>query len=366
MRFISSLLTTVALLLLSLPAAAQTPEFSDLDKSPMDAAHYPFRSRYLNYLDDDSPDRNRRIKVLYSRPRKNGRELFGGIIPWGTDWRLGANEATEVTFYQNVQIGGTMVPAGTYTMFAQVYPDHWIIKISTERFIGGSQDRDMSQDIAAVSVPTKMVRDAREYFTVGYQKVDDAHVDMLFEWGNTRATLPISFNAVVLEQENVSPLDLVQYPPMSRLRNFVKEEDLEANEPKVRVVYGRPQLKGRKVFGELLPYGKLWRLGANETTEVTFFDDVTIGGKPVKAGRYGLFATPKNGEWEFVLHSSTQSWGSANYDEADTVLKMTAGTEKTPETLEALSMTFVEAGDDTVHLVIGWEDTMARLPIVLR
>lgn len=341
---------------------AQAVEFGGMDASPMDAAHYPRRAAFQNYLSDDDPDRTQMIKVLYCRPQKKDRHIFGGLVAYGQDWRLGANEATEVSFYQPVEIGNTYIPAGTYTMFAQVYPDQWIVKISTERFIGGSANRDISQDVVAVAVPTTTVGEVREYFTIGFQKVDDNNVNMVFGWDQTEASLPISLNPTMMAGEDASPMDLVQYPNMSRLRNFVEEAELEANEPQVRVVYSRPQMKGRTIFGDLLKYGEMWRVGANETTEITFFKDVEINGTQIDAGRYGLFAKVNKDNWEFMIHTNPQSWGPPNHDPSANVLVYTAKTEKTPETLEALSMTFVESGD-SVHLVIGWENTMARIPI---
>jgi len=346
-------------------AQAQEVKFADLDKSPMDAAHYPEGAAYQNYLAADDADRTELIKVLYCRPGKNDRAIFGALVPWGQDWRLGANEATEVTFFQDVEIGHTLVPAGSYTLFAQVYPEQWIIKISTERFIGGSENRDVSKDIAAVTVPTTPLGTARESFVIGFQKVDDGLVNMLFEWDHTRATLPINLNPPSLAGDDVSPLDLVQYPPMSRLRNYVEAADLAANEPQVRVVYSRPQMKGRKIFGDLLKYSELWRVGANETTELTFFQDVNIGGTVVPAGRYGLFATVNKDNWEFIIHKNVQSWGPANHDDEDNIVTVVAKTEKTPSTLEALSMTFVDKGNNKIDLVVGWENTMARLPITV-
>ena len=345
---------------------AQDVEFGDMDKSPMDAAHYPRRAAFQNYLPDDDSDRTQKIKVLYCRPNKKDRDIFGALEPWGQDWRLGANEATEVTFFQSVEIGNTFVGAGTYTMFAQLYPNEWIIKLSTERFIGGAAKRDISQDIVAVSVPTTTVSNARESFVIGFQKVDDSNVDMIFEWDKTRAALPINLNPPSLAGDDTSPMDLVQYPNMSRLRNFVDEAELEANEPQVRVVYSRPQMKERKIFGELLTFGEVWRVGANETTELTFFKDVTIGGTDIEAGRYGLFATVNEDSWDFVIHSAVQSWGPANHDEEDNVATLSAKTEKTPTTLEALSMTFVEKDNGTIELVIGWENTMTRIPITVK
>ncbi|TXF87589.1 DUF2911 domain-containing protein [Neolewinella aurantiaca] len=349
-----------------LSLSAQEVKFGGLDKSPLDAAHYPASSAYANYLDADDPDRDQKIKVLYSRPLKKDRTLFGELVPFGKDWRLGANEASEITFFQPVEIGMVRVAPGSYTMFAEPHSaTKWTFKLSTERFIGGTNNRDVSKDIVHVEIPVVQVPNSRESFSIGFQEIDDNTVHMLMEWGNTRAMLPINMNPPSFSGDDASPMDLVQYPEMSRLRNLVKPEELEANEPQVRVVYSRPQMKGRKIFGELLKYGSTWRVGANQTTEVTFFNDVMVGGKELKAGRYGLFADVNEGEWEFIIHKAVQSWGNANFNEDDVVVKVKAKTEKTPETLEALSMTFVEKDNKNIDLVVGWENTMARLPIVL-
>ena len=346
---------------------AQELKFPKLDPSPMDMAHYPRRAAFQNYLDADDPDRTQKIKVLYCRPNKKGRDVFGGLEPFGKDWRLGANEATEVTFFQPVEIAGTTVPGGTYTMSAKLQADHWIINISTERFIGGAENRDTKKDIVNARVELTKMPEVREEFTIGFQKVDEGNVNMLFEWDKTRATLPINLNAASLANgPDKSPMDLVQYPNMSRLRNYVKPEELEANEPQVRVVYSRPQMKGRKVFGELLKYGEMWRVGANETTLVTFYNDVTIGGKKVRRGTYGLFAKVNENNWEFIIHKNTQSWGNAQHDEKDNVVTVVANVEKTPAPVEALSILLVENGTDKLDLIVGWENSMAKLPIMLK
>ncbi len=345
---------------------AQTVEFGGMDKSPMDAAHYPRRAAFKNYLSADDPDTRQIIKVLYSRPNKNDRDVFGTLEPFGQDWRLGANEATEVTFFQAVEIGNTTIPAGTYTMFAQLYPEQWIIKISEERFLAGAGNRDVSKDLVAVPVTTHSTGNAREAFTIGFQKVDDNQVNMIFEWDKTRASLPINLNPPSMAGSDASPMDLIQFPARSRMLNFVEEADKEANQPQVRVVYSRPQMKGRKIFGDLIPTdGSMWRLGANETTLVTLFMDAKVGDTDVKAGTYGLFARVMDNEWEYVLHKSTQSWGNANFDEKDIVATYKTKTEKTPTTLEGLSATMMDV-DGTIHLVFGWENTMARLPIMMK
>ena len=345
---------------------AQSIEFPSLDKSPMDAAHYPRRAAFANYLDADDADRNQKIKVLYSRPQKNGRVIFGDLVPYNAEWRLGANEATEVTFYQPVEIGGVRVSPGTYTMFADVYPGFWNIKLSKERFIAGNNNRKKDMDILAAPARVTTVPSTQEAFTLGFKKIDDYNVHMVFQWDNTRAALPINFTPVELAPDDASPMDMAVFPANSRLRNFVKPEEFDASAQKIRVVYSRPQKKGRDVFGGMKKTGDMWRAGANETTQVTFFDDVMIGGKTVKAGTYGLFIKLNEGSWDFILHSNAQSWGFQNHDEKNNVATVSAKTEKTPSTVEAMAIVLQDAGDNKVNMVVAWDDMMAKMPITLK
>ncbi len=348
--------------LVSDPVMAQDLEFPELDKSSLDMAHYPPQAAFNNYLDEKQ---DLKVKVLYSRPKKNDRAIFGGLVPYGQVWRLGANEGTEVTFYSGVEIGGVSLRPGTYTVRAQVNPNHWNVIFSEERHVAGAANMDPTKEVVHATAKVSHVAKGNESFTIGFQKVDEDHCNLLMAWDHTVATLPISFNPVTMRGDDASPLDLVQYPSGSRFQNFLKEEEKAANVPKVRVVYSRPQKKGRKIFGELVKYGETWRLGANETTEITFFEDVVIGGKDVKKGTYGLFAKVDKDTWEYVVHKNLPSWGSANHDESSNVASITVPVETAPKTLEALSMTFHKAGDDEVHLVTAWDQVMTKLPIML-
>lgn len=344
---------------------AQEIKFPKLDPSPMDAVHYPRQAAYRNYLEGDDRQMAEKIKVLYCRPLKKDREIFGKLVPYGQDWRLGANEATEVTFYQDVEIGGTFVSRGTYTMFAEVYPDQWIMKISTERNIGGAQNRDVTKDIAMVAVPVSYVPESRESFTVGFQKIDDNACNMVFSWDRTMVKMPVSFNPVYMAGDDKSPMDLAQYPNMSRLRNFVKPEELDANKPQVRVTYGRPQMKGRVIFGDLLKYGEMWRLGANETTEITFYEKVKVGDTEIKPGKYGIMARVHKDKWEFIIHTDIPSWGHFGHDDATNVATISVPVEKSPAKVEALSILFDKKDEKNVHMIVAWDQVMARLPIQL-
>ncbi len=133
--------------------------------------------------------------------------------------------------------------------------------------------------------------------------------------------------------------------------------------PKMRVLYSRPQKKDRDIFGALLPYGQMWRVGANEATEIAFFTDAKVNGTTIAAGRYTIYAVPNEKEWEIYFSSDTDTWGHYAFDpSASTVAKITVPTAKTPSTVEALAIIF-EKADNGAHMIIGWDDTMVRVPI---
>ena len=220
-----------------LTAQQDTVKWPSLDVSPMDRATYPRTAAFGNYLDEDDPNKQPKIKVYYSRPYKKDRVIFGDLVKYGEDWRLGANEGTEVTFHQNVELEGVVIPRGRYRLYAEVNQDKWDIVVSTHTNTAGMRDIDKTKELGRFKAMTSKTDNLREQFTIGFQKIDEGNVNMLFEWDNVRATLPINLNAASLAGKDASPMDMVFYPPRSRFLNFVKPEELAANQPKIRVVY---------------------------------------------------------------------------------------------------------------------------------
>lgn len=343
--------------------AQKESKWPTLDKSPMQFSYYPDQVAYRNYLQGDDRTMKPKIKVSYSSPAKNDREIFGALLPYGQEWRVGANEATEVTFYQDVEIGGGLITAGIYTLFADLNEDNWILNFSTQRHIWGSENRDKSKTIASIKVTVQPTKETREHLAIGFREIDNQTAHMVIEWEDTQVNLPIQFNVVSFPAVDASPADMVHYPDKSRYSNYLKPEELEGSEPQVKVSYARPQMKGRKIFGELLPYGEVWRVGANESTEISFYQDVMIGDADVRAGRYNLYATVNATEWTFILNTDIPAWGAANRDESKDVASITVPVSSDTESLEALSMIFNKVDADHVELVVGWDTTRAALPI---
>ena len=164
-----------------------------------------------------------------------------------------------------------------------------------------------------------------------------------------------------LPEVDKSPMDVSYYPnnyPILKIQN-------RATEPlAVRILYSRPQRQGRKVFGELVEYGKVWRLGANEATEIEFYKDVKIGGKKVSKGRYTLYAIASENVWTMILNKDTDTWGAFKYDSKKDVLRTDVVAQKTDEVVESMSM-FFEKSASGISLIIAWEQVKVALPITL-
>ncbi|WP_111309887.1 DUF2911 domain-containing protein [Confluentibacter sediminis] len=126
--------------------------------------------------------------------------------------------------------------------------------------------------------------------------------------------------------------------------------------PMIKVFYSRPQLKGREL-DKLAPNGKVWRTGANEATEVHFFQDMNFGGKTVKAGTYSLFTIPGEKEWTIILNSDLDVWGAFSYKENKDVLRVTAPVSS-GDSIEAFAITF-----DNNNMYLGWGTTRVAIPV---
>lgn len=133
----------------------------------------------------------------------------------------------------------------------------------------------------------------------------------------------------------------------------------------VKITYSRPHKRGRTVFGELVPYGKIWRTGANEATELTTTGDIKLAGQEVPAGTYALFAIPEKDKWTIVLNSELGQWGAYRYDEEKDVLRFEVPTKELPVTYEPFTIEFEQTAND-VALKMMWDNTGVEIPVSFR
>lgn len=181
--------------------------------------------------------------------------------------------------------------------------------------------------------------------------------------GNAQTSAsPISM-AIKMPEVDKSPMDMAYYPanyPVLKIQG-------KATEPLVaRVIYSRPLKNDRVVFGELVEWNKIWRLGANEATEVEFYRDVKIGGKKIAKGKYTLFAIPEQEQWTIILNKDTDTWGAFKYDEKKDVARITLPVQQIPVPVNAFSIMFEKSGADTIVMDVAWDNYMVALPIGLK
>lgn len=172
----------------------------------------------------------------------------------------------------------------------------------------------------------------------------------------------LSFLSVNAQQKptdlDKSPLDVSYYPanyPILKMRGQATAE------PVARVLYSRPQLKGRSIFGDEIKYNELWRLGANEATELELFKNAVIGGKKVSKGKYSLFCIPNENSWTIIINKDIFTWGSFTYSSDKDVVRVDVPVQKNSEKVEALTM-FFENGNGA-SLAILWSDVKVSLPM---
>lgn len=158
-----------------------------------------------------------------------------------------------------------------------------------------------------------------------------------------------------------SPLDMCYYPV--RYPNL-KVQDKITEPLTARVIYSRPKKEGRAVFGGLVEYGKLWRLGANEATEIEFYRPVMVSGKKIARGRYTLYAIVNEKSWTFIINKETDIWGSFKYNPAKDIVRVDSPIQTISEPAESLVMTF-EKDNSTINLIVAWENIKVALPISL-
>ena len=131
----------------------------------------------------------------------------------------------------------------------------------------------------------------------------------------------------------------------------------------IELSYSRPAMKGRKVFGDLVPFGNVWRTGANSATLVTFSDEVTIGGKKVPAGKYGLLSIPNKDSWTLIISKQLDVTSPAAYKAESDVVRVDVNTMKLEEKTESFTIQFANVKPTSCELHIMWENTAVSLPI---
>ncbi len=166
-----------------------------------------------------------------------------------------------------------------------------------------------------------------------------------------------SYGQLQVTEPDKSPMDMSYSPqgyPILKFQNKNMDGKLNA-----RVIYSRPQVKGRDIFGGEVKYNELWRLGANECTEIDLYKNAVIAGKKVPKGRYSLYCIPTENKWTIIINKDTDSWGGFSYNEMMDVVRTEVPVVKNDGPVEYLTMYF----DNANNLVVMWADIKVSLPV---
>jgi len=177
----------------------------------------------------------------------------------------------------------------------------------------------------------------------------------LFRSGLTLAA-GLVFATGLFAQTPPPKLEFPQASPPATLKQRVGLTDIE-------ISYSRPGVKGRVIYGGLVPFNEVWRTGANTATKITFSTDVKLNGTAVPAGTYELFTIPGQNEWTVIIHKNMSQWGAYAYDEKNDVARVKAKPFPLPLPLENLTIGFNRITGDSALLEIAWEKTLVPVKV---
>ncbi len=137
----------------------------------------------------------------------------------------------------------------------------------------------------------------------------------------------------------------------------------EFSTSKMEIVYSRPSMRGRTVFGDLVPYNVVWRTGANAATKITFGEEVEIGGVTIKPGTYSFYTVPGTSEWEVIINKNTGAWGTMGYDTKDDVVRLKVKPFTLQNTVETFTINVGNITFSTCTIDLAWERTGISVPV---
>ncbi len=168
------------------------------------------------------------------------------------------------------------------------------------------------------------------------------------------STKSFTLGLAVLLSTSIFAQDLPKPSPTATTTERVGLTDVE-------IVYSRPGVKDRKIFGDLVPYGEMWRTGANKATAITFSTDVKINGNDLGAGTYAIFTVPGESEWEIIFNNNTEQWGTYAHKDEEDVLKVKVASKKA-EFRESMLMFVDDIRDESASINLHWENTLVSIP----
>lgn len=286
------------------------------------------------------------ITVRYGKPSLQGRKIFGHTVPYYKVWRTGSGAATELETEADLEMNGAIVPRGAYSLYTIPTETTWKLIINKQTGQWGTVYHSQ-YDLARLSVRPITLKSTVETLTFRIEKKSALNGVLVLEWENIRLTIPF----------HVSREPLVPSP-----RDEVSQT---LNGVTMTINYGRPSVRGRKIFGGVVPYGIVWRTGANEATSMTITGDIWIGGNKVPRGSYTLYTLPTKRGWWLIINKQTGQWGT-EYNKSMDLIRVPMTVRSLPHTVEKFTIEIRRLTPSKGELKLLWEKTEASIVFELK
>ena len=281
------------------------------------------------------------ISVNYSRPSMRGRKIMGELVPWNKVWRTGANLATHLRTNFDMVMAGVPVPRGTYTLWTLPSPSGWKLILNKQTGQWGT-NYDQRQDLARFDARVESLSSPVDTFRVTLQATGKSTGIMKLLWENT------SVSATFEQNDKIRPIS----PPDSTETAF--------NGKKVKITYSRPFMRGRAIWGVVVPFDSVWRTGANLATTLSTESILRVGKTDLPAGSYTIYSLPA--EKTFTLIISKKPAGFAAYDPSMDAARIDMRLETPTAPIDPFRIWF-ETKRKEKFLSVGWADRVYSVPV---
>lgn len=286
------------------------------------------------------------ISVDFGRPSMRGRAIMGGLLPWGKIWRTGANLATHLHTTFDMTLGRMPIPRGTYTIYSIPDPVRWTIIVNNQTGQWGTQ-YDPRQDRARITVAPRTLTSPIDTFRITLAPAGRSAGTLRLAWERTVLEIPFERNDRI---HPVSPLDSTSVVLAGR---------------NVKIRYSRPFIRGRDIWGTLVPYDSVWRTGANAATALVTEGEIRIGGASIPRGTYSLFAVP-NGNGLVLLVNRRTPGPEPQYQASLDLARIPMRMSHPATPIDPLTIRLASASSVSCTLTIGWADRLFSVPVTLR
>jgi hypothetical protein len=288
----------------------------------------------------------KKIAIHYGKPSVLGRKIFGDFVPYYKVWRTGAGAATTLITETDIEVDGAVVPRGIYSLYTLPTEERWKLIINKQTGQWGTI-YDPQLDLARVELSIKKLKSPTEDLTFKLEKNGNDGGILKIEWANTSLSVPFQ----------VSKDPLVPSPRDS--------SELIISGKRLSVNYGRPSVRGRKIMGSVVPYGKVWRTGANAATGFTTQADLIFGNTKLPHGSYTLYSLPSSKQWKLIVNKQIGQWGTV-YNEKLDVTRIPLKKKMLAHVAEKFTITLERTSDTSGVMKLSWEKTQLSLNFQIR